>query len=51
MDFKVEIGLEIELKIGKNYFQIELKNLEKRIRMRWFLTWLNVSIATLNVTL
>ena len=25
MDFKVEIGLEIELKIDKNYFQIELK--------------------------
>ena len=25
VNFKVEIGLEIELKIGKNYFQIELK--------------------------
>ena len=51
VDFKVEIGLEIELKIGKNYFQIELKNSEKMMRMTWLLTWLNVSVATLNVTL
>ena len=51
MYFKVEIGLEIELKIGKNYFQIELKNSEKMMRMTWLLTWLNVSVATLNATL
>ena len=51
MDFKVEIGLRIELKIRKNYFQIELKIQKKKMKMTWLLTWLNMSIATLNAML